>query len=477
MRRLVAAMIAAALCGCTVGPDFLRPETQTAPTYAAPGDAPAPADQAVALGKDLPADWWRAFQAPALDALVTQAFADNQTVAAAQARLDAAKEAVNAARGALQPEVTLGADVGRQKYGQALFGPAPFTIPAFTYYTIGPSAKFPLDLFGGGRRNVEAKAAWTEAKASELDAAYLSLAGGVATQAMAAAAAREQLGVLEAVIADDQRNVDLVRKAVDIGSGTRTQLLTAQSQLAADRTLLPALRQQEAVARHALAILVGKAPADWTPPDFALAEFTLPAEIPASLPSALARRRPDIRAAEARLHVASAEIGVATANLYPDIDLVGTLTQQALTPGALFESGATAWSIAANITQPLFDGGRRSAEKRAAVARYHEALANYRQAILTSFQDVADRLQALANDADQLQAQDEATRTAASALDLARRSYQAGNSGIIDVLDAQRLYAQAESGLARARAQRLIDTVALYLALGGANYGKGVEGS
>jgi NodT family efflux transporter outer membrane factor (OMF) lipoprotein len=324
---------------------------------------------------------------------------------------------------------------------------------------------------------VEAKAAATEMRAAELDAAYLSLAGGIVAEALQAAAAREERGVLEAVIADDERNVALVQKAVDIGSGTRTQLLTAQSQLAADRTLLPALRQQEAVARHALAILVGKAPAEWMPPELALADFTLPGEIPASLPSELARRRPDIRAAEAALHAASAGIGVATANLYPNIDLVGTLTQQALTPGALFEGGATAWSIAANITQPLFDGGRRNAEKRAAMARYHEALANYRQAILTAFQDVADRLQALANDADQLQAQDEATRTASAALDLARRSYQAGNSGILDVLDAQRLYAQARSGLARARAQRLIDTVALYLALGGATYGEGVQGA
>jgi NodT family efflux transporter outer membrane factor (OMF) lipoprotein len=245
------------------------------------------------------------------------------------------------------------------------------------------------------------------------------------------------------------------------------QLVAAQSQLASDQTLLPNLHRQQSTARHALAILVGKAPAEWNPPDFALVDFTLPDEIPVSLPSDLVHRRSDILAAEAQLHVASAAIGVATANLYPKIDLAGTVTQQALTPGLLFNSVSNAWSVAANLTQPIFDGGQLSAQRRAAIDNYKSALAIYRQTILNAFGDVADRLQDLSNDADALKAQTAAADRAAESLDLARRAYQAGKSGILDVIDAERRNAQAQLGVAQAKAQRLIDTAQLYLALGG----------
>jgi NodT family efflux transporter outer membrane factor (OMF) lipoprotein len=178
-------------------------------------------------------------------------------------------------------------------------------------------------------------------------------------------------------------------------------------------------------------------------------------------------RRPDILAAEAQLHVASAAIGVATANLYPKIDLGGALTQEALTPGLLFNSVSAAWSVAASLTQPLFDGGQLSAQRRAAIDGYKAALATYRQTILTAFGEVADRLQALANGAEQVRAEQAAARTAEDALDLARRSYAVGNSGILDVIDAERRLAQARLGLSQAQAQRLLDTARLYLALGG----------
>jgi len=459
--------LAFALCACTLGPDFVRPEMPAAPTYAAKGDAPPPPDQHVSLGGKIEGDWWAGFRSPALDSVIQLAIADNHDIASVKARVAEAQEAVNAAEGALLPQVSLGATVGRQKYGAALFGPANFSIPPFTYYTVGPSVSFPLDLFGGQKRTVEEVAAYTEYQGYELDAAYLSLTANVAAQALAVAATRAQITALEAIVEDDAQNVQLVERALGIGSATQTQLLAAQSQLATDRTLLPSLQQQESMARHALAILVGKAPADWAPPDFTLDDFTLPAEIPASLPSELLRRRPTILAAEAQLHVASAAIGVATANLYPKIDLTGTLTQQALTPGGLFNSVAAAWSIAANLTQPLFDGGQLSAQRRAAIDGYQASLASYRQIVLTAFGEVADSLQALANGANQLAAESEAERAAAAALDLARRSYAVGNSGILDVIDAQRRLAQARLGLSRARAQRLVDTAQLYVALGG----------
>ena len=465
-----AGVLAAAGClalgACAAGPDFKPPQPPTALSYAAAYDAPLPPDQRVALGAKIEGDWWAQFHSPALDQLMRLALADNQDLAAARSRLAQAREEVTAARGALLPQASLGATAGRQKYGAALFGPLDITIPPFAYYSIGPSVSAPLDLFGGARRALEQQAAYADYQQDQMDAAYLSLTANVAMQVLAAAAARAEIEVVQGIINDDERNVALVQTALDDGSATRTQLLSAQAQLATDRTLLPPLHQQLSAARHALAVLVGRAPSEWTPPDIGLEEFALPEQIPASLPAELVHHRPDILAAEAQLHGASAAIGVATANLYPQLTLSGAFSQQALTPGGLFSGAAAAWALAANITQPLFNGGRLSAERRAAIDGYQGALSSYRQVVVRSFGEVADRLQALAIDADQFSAQSAATQAATAALQLARRSYAVGNSGILDVLDAERSTARADLGLAHAKAQRLIDTALLFFALG-----------
>lgn len=466
-RAAIPFLSALLLSACTVGPDFKAPEPPSVSNYAAKGDAPAPDDQRVTLGKRIEGDWWAGFQSPSLNGVITQALAGNEDSEAAKERMAEAEEEVNAAEGALLPQVSLGATAGYQKYGRALFGPLNFNIPPFVYYTVGPTVTLPLDLFGGQKRTVEERKALLEYQHFELDAAYQSLTAHVAAEALSLAGARAELDTLNAIIADDQRNVDLVQSTINAGSGTRVQLLTAQTQLVEDRALLPDQKQREVVARHALAVLVGKAPAEWSPPEFALSDFTLPDELPVSLPSELVHRRPDIQAAEAQLHAASAAIGVATANLYPNLNLTATVTQQALTPGGLFDSIANAYSLAANLTQPIFNGGRLSAEKRAAIDNYKAALAVYRQTILTAFGDVSDRLQALANDADSVHAEEAAAQTAAESLDLARKSFQAGNSGILDVIDAERHNAQAQVSFAHAKAQRLMDTAELYLALGG----------
>lgn len=449
---------------CMVGPDFETPETRAPTNYAAATDAALPADQRLVANAKAAGGWWQEFGAPNLDAVVSQAVADNQNIAVAKARVAEAQELVKEATGALLPQLSLGGNATNLKYGPALFGPADISIPAFTAYTVGPNASFPADLFGGGRRLVEQKAALAEYRRDELAAAHLALEGNVVAQALAVAATRAQIASVEHVIDSDSENVHMVETAVSVGAGTQTQLVAAQSQLATDRTLLPELHQQMAVARHALAILVGKAPADWSPPEFTLANFTLPSAIPAALPSELAHRRPDILAAEAQLHAACAGIGVAAANLYPQLTLTAGVTAQSLAVGGPF---VAAWSVAAGLLQPIFNGGQLSAERRAAIDRYNASLAAYRQTVLTAFGEVADRLQSLANDADQLRAQETAARTAASALDLARRSFAIGSTGIIDVIDAQRRSAQAEIGVSRARAQRFVDTARLYVALGG----------
>ena len=436
--------------------------------YAAPGDTPLPSDQRIRLGATGEGDWWSQFHSSTLDALIREALENNQDIVAARARVAQAREEVVAARATLFPSLTLGATAGRQKYGKALFGPLDFVIPPFTYYTVGPGISAPLDLFGANKRALEERSAYHDYQKDQLSAVYLSLTANIATQALTSAAARAELDVVQDIIANDQRNVDLVQTALDDGLATRTQLLAAQTQLATDKTLLPPLRQEESTARHALAILLGKQPAEWAAPELTLSDFALPPDIPGSVPSELVHRRPDILAAEAQLHAASAAIGVATANLYPNITLAGTLTQQALTPANLFQGAAAAWSIAASLTAPLYDAGKLRAEQRAAVDGYQAALAEYRQVILRSFGEVADGMQALSNDEEQFNSQAAAARTAASARDLIRRSFTVGNSGILDVLDAERSTAQAQLGLSRAKAQRLIDTTRLYIALGGA---------
>jgi NodT family efflux transporter outer membrane factor (OMF) lipoprotein len=468
MKRATLSLLSALLVSaCTVGPDFKTPAPPDVSTYAGKGDAAPPDDQKIALGQRIEGDWWTGFKSPSLDRVIKEALSGNQDVEAARQRMAEAEEQVNAAEGALLPQVSLGGTAGYQKYGRSLFGPLNFTVPPFAYYTVGPTVSFPLDLFGGQKRAVEERQALLQYQGFELDAAYQSLTAHIAAEALALASARAQLETLNGIIADDERNVALVESAITGGSGTQVQLVAAQSQLAEDRALVPDLHQQEAVARHALSILVGKAPAEWSPPEFALTDFTLPGQLPVSLPSELVHRRPDIQAAESQLHAASAAVGVATANLYPNLNLTATVTQQALTPGELFNSISNAYALAANLTQPIFSGGRLSAERRAAVDNYKASLAVYRQTILTAFGEVGDRLQSLSNDADRLHAQQAAADTASRSLDLARRSFEAGNSGILDVIDAERRNAQAQLGLARASAQRLMDTAQLYLALGG----------
>jgi NodT family efflux transporter outer membrane factor (OMF) lipoprotein len=244
-------------------------------------------------------------------------------------------------------------------------------------------------------------------------------------------------------------------------------VVSAQSQIANDMTLLPPLRQDLAKARHALSVVLGQATANELPADLDLAQIALPIEVPVSLPSELAHRRPDILAAEARLHAATSAVGVAQSNLYPKLQLSASVGQQSLKADQLFDRTNNAWSLVSGLTAPIFDGGTLRAEKRAAVDAMRASAAYYEQTVLEAFAQVADLLEALDHDAEQLDAQAQAQRAAQSSLDLARASYSEGNAGVLLVLDAQRSYQQARLGYVRAVVQRYLDTVQLFLALGG----------
>jgi NodT family efflux transporter outer membrane factor (OMF) lipoprotein len=289
----------------------------------------------------------------------------------------------------------------------------------------------------------------------------------VVLETLRIASARARIRAAESILEEDSRNVELVRKALDEGSVARVDLLTAQSQLAQDQTLLPPLRQELSAARHALAVLVGQPPGNWAPPDFELEDFTALSPLPVSLPSELARRRPDIRASEAELHAATAEVGIATSNLYPKIQLTGSMSQQALKVGDLFDNSAFAFGLSGNLTAPLFNGGRLRAEKRAAEAARQAAVANYEQTVLAAFGQVADVLAALEHDAQLTTAQQQALDVAENNLRLTRESYSAGNVGVLQIIEAERAVQRARIGVAGANAQRLQDTAELIVALGG----------
>ena len=467
LRPLAAGLIGLTLAGCAVGPDYERPADPTQPGFDL-ATLPA-AERAAIPGPHLtegpvPADWWTLLKSPALDATEAQALADNATVAAAKATLRQAQQQVIEAEAAWWPQVSLSAGVSRN--GSGGFTPSGGGFSS-NYFSIGPAFSYTADLFGATARAVEQSVAQEDYQRIEVEAARLTLVGGVATDAIAIASARLQLATAEEILASDQQNLSMVQKQFAVGKAARSDVLTAQSQLASDQALFPPLYQQLAAARHALAVLLGDPPAQWSQPDVELTDLRLPAQLPVSVPSQLVRSRPDILAAEAQLHAATAAVGVATANLYPQIALTATLGQQALTPSKLFDASSTAWSLIGGLTQPLFEGGTLRAEQRAALDALHASAARYQQVVLDSFGQVADLLDALDHDAQLVAAEANARDTSQASLELARQSYQAGNTGVLQVLDAQRERQRAELGFLQAQSHQYLDTIQLLLAVGG----------
>ena len=478
----MAALVSLALLGgCAVGPNFHRPRTPAASAYRPPEEsrpvgtaaaaaqrrAPAagPYAQRIVLGAPSVPDWWTLFRSPQLDALIRRAIADNRDLAAAQATLAQAQELVAAQSGPLYPQVGLQASTGRQKYGAQFLGT--FAVAPFTYEAVGASVRYVLDYDGATARSIEEQKALEQYRRSELGAARLTLTGDVASESVIIAATRGEIQAGAELLSEDRNDLSLVQTAFANGSVSRLDVLTAQSQLASDQALLPPLYQQLAVARHALAVLLGRTPAEWSPPDLELTSLQLPRQLPVSVPSQLVRRRPDILAAEAQLHAATAAVGVATANLYPQIALTATLGQQALRPAKLFNASSAAWSLIAGLTQPLFDGGTLRAERRAALDALQASAARYQQVVLDSFGQVADLLDALDHDAQLVAAQAAARDTSEASLRLARESYRAGNSGILQVLDARRQRQRAQLGFLEAQSRQYLDTIQLLLAVGG----------
>ena len=471
-QRMFAVMGVVWLTGCAVGPDFTRPEAPSNQGYTAasvelPSAGESDVRQALAPGKSVVAKWWALFESPALDEVLTTAIAGSPTLEAANATLAQSEQLVFAAQGALYPQVDLNASAARQTATVLSSVGAPHLIA--NVYNVGPGASFNPDLFGGNRRAVEQQTALAGYQRYQLAAAYLTLSGNAVIQAIDIAAAREQIRAVAEIVAIDRRNLELVQIAEEAGKEAHVDVLNAQSQLASDEALLPPIRQQLSVAHHALSVLAGKSPHDWTPPDFDFSVLKLPTEIPVSLPSSLVRERPDILASEEQLHAASAAIGVAAARLYPNITLSASWTEQSASLGQLFSGPSGLWSIVAELAAPIFHGGTLEAQRQAAVDAYTAQLAVYRATVLAAFGQVADTLRALEHDSEALAAQRTALDTAQASLELTQESYVEGQASFLQLLQAQRLFQQARLGYAKAQGQRYLDTAQLFVAMGGAS--------
>jgi NodT family efflux transporter outer membrane factor (OMF) lipoprotein len=462
-------VLALSLTGCELGPNFFSPAGPKTTEYTSPGErnlGDSRRDkQTLDVGAKIEDAWWTIFHSPALDRVMKQALADSPTLAQAQAQLAFAREQVAVAQGAELPQIDLTAGADRQEVNVQISGVVRQPIPV-NVYTISPTVSYPLDIFGGLKRTVESREAGVDLSQYQLAAAYLALTGNIAMQAITIASVRAETETVERIIADDEKNLKLVKTADEAGTATEVDVTTAQSQLANDRTLIPPLRQRLSVAKHALAVYAGKVPAEFDAPDFDLRELHLPNVIPVTLPSSFVRDRPDILAAEAQLHVASANIGVATAALYPNLTLGATIGQQATQLTNFFSGAYSAFNIGASLAAPIFHGGALKAQQRAAYAVFDAAFAAYRQVVIQAFGQVADSLQALIHDDQDVAAQTAAVATADKALKLSRLSFQEGNSTLLQVLDVERQADRANIGLVEARSRRVVDTAQLFVALG-----------
>ncbi len=462
--------LAVLMTGCAVGPDFHRPAPPAVKGYTA-GPLPThpsstDAAQQFAEGRDIPAQWWTLFHSPALNQLVEQSLKANPNLQAAQATLRQAQENVYASEGTLFPSVNANGSVMRQKTSGAQNGQK-FPGSLFTLYNASVSVSYGLDLFGIARRGLETVEAQQEFERFQLEGAYLTLTANVVTTAVQEASLRAQIAATRDIIDAEAQQLDMLQKQYSVGAVSRSSVLAQQTALAQTRAGLPQQEKQLAQIRNELAALAGYFPSENGAAAFDLEMLQLPQELPVSLPSKLVEQRPDIRAAESQLHAASAEIGVATASMFPQLTLSAGAGSVANSAGSLFSAGSGIWNVGAGLVQPIFRGGTLLHQKRAAVAAYDAAAAQYRSVVLSAFKDVANVLDALQSDNDIFEAQTAAAQSATESLDITRKQYQIGAASYLSLLNAQQAYQQTRIALAQARATRYADTAALFQSLGG----------
>jgi NodT family efflux transporter outer membrane factor (OMF) lipoprotein len=468
--------LAALVAGCAVGPDFVPPAAPDVPGYTpeplakGTASAAAPGGQAQRFVRDLdlPGQWWTLFHSKPLNALVERALANNADVQAAQAALRVARENVRAQRGALFPQVDAGFSATRLLPPTA--GPEidnSTVAPTFNLFTTQLNVSYTPDVFGGTRRAIETLEAQADAQRFALEATYLTLTSNLAGAAVQEASLRGQIVATQQIIKIERDVLGLLREQRKAGQIAELDVVAQEAALAQVEQTLPPLQKQLAQQRALVAALAGGFPSDRIFEKFELAALRLPRDLPVSLPSKLIEQRPDIKAAEANLHAAAAQIGVAIANRLPNITLTGTAGSTAPAIDQLFASGTEWWQITGAVTQPIFRGGTLFHRELAAKAAFDQAAAQYRSTVIQGFQNVADALRAIQSDAVALQKAVASERAAARSLEIVRGRMRLGEINYVGLLVAQQTYQQALLSLAQAKAARYADTVALFAALGG----------
>jgi len=474
--------IGLALSGCAVGPDFKTPQapvqskTDTPEAYsytATPVDKQTVASEGAAgvaqrlvVAQDIPAQWWEVFHSPELDALIRSALAQSPDLASAQAALRQARENYTAVSGnVLYPNVS--ASLGVQRELASAISTNTRGGELFTLFNASINVSYTLDVFGGNRRELESMRATVDYQRFQVEAAYITLTSNLVTTVIKEASLRAQVQATKEIIDAQSRQMDVIERQFAVGAITKASVLAQRTLLAQTRASLPGLEKSLQQTRNQLSVYAGRLPGEKGLPEFNLDSLQLPQELPVSVPSALVQQRPDIRANEALLHSASAQVGVATANQFPQFNLTGSYGGASPTANGLTQKEWSFWSLGAGVVQPLFDAGALSAKKRASIAAYDQADAQYRSTVLTAFQNVADSLQALEQDAKTLKEQVAVEIAARQTLDLINQQFRLGAVNTLALLDAKRSYQSARINLVQAQANRYADTAALFQALGG----------
>ena len=437
-----------------------------AATVSAPG--PGGAAQRFLTDQDVPRDWWKLFGSDEIDALVGEALRANPDVLSAQAALRQAMENTAAQRGSYFPVVQGSFDATRNLNAVGVLAPNLASGTAlYNLYTPQVTVSYVPDIFGANRRQVESLAALAEASRYQLDATYLTLTANVVTAAIQEAGLRAQIRATEQVIALEREALAVLRRELELGAIGEGDVFAQDAALAQLEGTLAPLHRQLQQTRDSLAALTGHLPSEFKPMNFELEQLVLPIDLPLGIPSQLVERRPDVRASEAQLHAATAQVGVAIANQLPQLTITGNIGSAATFMGDLFKGGTGFWSIGANATETLFAGGTLLHRRRAADAALDQAGAQYKSAVLTAFQNVADALHALDTDAEALNAADRSVSASQKSLEVARRQLELGSVSYLALVNAEQTYQQAVVSLAQARANRYADTAALFQALGG----------
>jgi NodT family efflux transporter outer membrane factor (OMF) lipoprotein len=455
--------------GCAVGPDF---ESPPAPKVAGYTQSPRPeqvdADaQHLISGQDIPGEWWQLFHSAPLNDLITEALKANPDLDAAQAALRQAQETRKADEGVFYPSIDANFSPSRQKQSNTTTSNVTSGTYVYNLFATGANVSYTPDVFGGQRRAVEALQAQEDTQKFQLEATYLTLTSNLVAGAVQEASLRGQITATESIIADLQHQLDLLNRQKALGEAAGIDVLAQETLLAQTEQTLPNLQKQLAQQHDLLTALTGHFPDQEIAQQFKLDDLQLPKDLPLTLPSKLVEQRPDIRAAEEHLHVASAEVGVAIANRLPQITLSGNIGSLATQIGQLITPGNGFWTLAGDVTQPVFEGGTLLHQERAARAAYDQAAAQYRSTVLAAFQNVADTLHALDADAKTLAAAQRSEHAAAKTLEITRKRLALGDIGHVELLTAEQSWQQAQIALVQAQSSRYTDTVALFQALGG----------